>query len=317
MNFSLLRIFTTFGFFTALFFLFGDVLADSNLHIPEQWKEEGFVDIAMENGQGIDGIKYLLGKILVLAKVIIEGIAIIFAILIGVHFITDSNDAEGQKREWTSFMYLIGGVFLLNAPSLMSAFDPANVFGSGASAAASCSGMPSIHSVFVDTFRFECFFLSQFIIPIENAAGVFAIFFIIISGVRMALNFGNEDTVKQQRMNVIASVGGLIVIALARSIQYMIFNTDASYGTSAIGGLISLIISFVGPLAVFALIGAGVYYILGGVDEEKQKKALGFIKGVVIALILVLTSFVIVNEFMSSFSSVDIGEIDTGRIITE
>lgn len=130
-------------------------------------------------------------------------------------------------------------------------------------------------------------------------AGI-VIFRITVQGIRLILlegqSQGETDKQKKQFFN---SVFGVAVILLANALVAALYP-GANSGILAIEivGMANFLLSLVGGLAVIAMVVAGIMLVVS-VDESLKDRAKKIIATTVIAVVVVICSFVLVNFFLA------------------
>jgi len=136
--------------------------------------------------------------------------------------------------------------------------------------------------------------------------GVLAIFMLIIAGFRLLTSAGNEEAQTKAKKQITWIIGGLFVVGIAEFVvQDFIFPDQGSKIPSAQKG-IKLIKDFTNFAAAFISISAFIASIYGGYlyvaatgNEEKTSKAKKVLLGAVIALVLGLGAFALVNAVIT------------------
>ena len=138
---------------------------------------------------------------------------------------------------------------------------------------------------------------------ILNYVALAAVIAIIIAGLYMILSGGSQA--EKAKTIIIWTIVGLIVILLAKVIVnfvYSLFGANAgNVGINVLNGsspvqtiieIVNTVLTYVGLLAVIAIVIAGLYMILSGGSQADRAKEI--IKWVIIGLIVILLAKVIV-----------------------
>lgn len=149
---------------------------------------------------------------------------------------------------------------------------------------------------------------------IKYFIGAVAVLMIIRSGFRMITMGGSEDKIALDKKNLIYSVIGLLFIILAdTAISQILYKVDltkypgyegakpaiaAGRGVEEIIGFTNFVVSFVGPVAVLALLAGGVMYITAGGQEDKMERAKRLIMAALLGIIIIYGAFAIVSTFV-------------------
>lgn len=136
----------------------------------------------------------------------------------------------------------------------------------------------------------------------------------LMSGYRLVTG-SSEDTLAQEKKVLQSFVAGLVIVFMAETAVMLMSLPDiqanatgseirqatgfwARVGIEQITGLINFLLSFLVAAGVFMLVWAGVYYATNFGNEEQMNRAKGIIIGTVIAMVIVLSSYTIVNLFV-------------------
>jgi hypothetical protein len=150
---------------------------------------------------------------------------------------------------------------------------------------------------------------------IKYTIGSIAVLEIVRSGMRMITMGDQEDKIEMDKKNLMYGILGLLLIIIADSAINNVFfkidltrypgtggaqaSVDAVQGVKEIVGFTNVVVSIVSPLAILALIAAGVMYIASAGNEEKQTKAKRMIFVVVIGILIMYAAFAIVSTFIA------------------
>jgi hypothetical protein len=153
------------------------------------------------------------------------------------------------------------------------------------------------------------------IVFIKYFVGSIAVIMIIRNGLRMITMGSAEDKLAQDKKNLAYSVIGLILIILADTVISKVFYkidltrypsvggaipaVDAAKGVSELVGITNAIVTLVGPLAILAMIIAGIMYVTAAGKEEQTNKAKKLMFASLLGIIIIYGSFAIVSTFIS------------------
>lgn len=152
---------------------------------------------------------------------------------------------------------------------------------------------------------------------IKYFVGSIAILMIVRNGLRMITMGSQEDKMELDKKNLIYSIIGLVMIILAdTAVSKVLFKIDttkypgvggaqpaidAVQGVSEIVGFTNFIVSIVGPIAIAALLGGGVMYMVSRGEDDKTTTAKRIITSALIGLIIIYGAFAIVNTFIAGY----------------
>lgn len=226
---------------------------------------------------------FLVKTLIPMTKIIFQAVAVVFIFYSGSRLVFASGNDDTVKKGRISLLYaLIGFIFLNIGDLFVNVFVPREGNNQG----------PSL----VDWK----FLLNIVITAIRGIAGTIAIVSIIIGGFRIVISgaSGSDDAVAKQRTQILWSILGLIVIALAGEFQKIAFEGDTDKGISTATSLIRLLLLFIVPLGFGALILGGFYFIFSGASDSLRTKGLKIIQGTIIALVIIYASYTIVTEVL-------------------
>ncbi|MFC1810821.1 hypothetical protein ACFLZH_04945 [Patescibacteria group bacterium] len=136
-------------------------------------------------------------------------------------------------------------------------------------------------------------------------AGALAIFMLIIAGFRLLTGAGNEEAQTKVKKQITWLIVGLLVIGIAEFVVQDFLFPDQGAKIPAAQQGIKLIVSFTNFVSAFISIAAFVASIYGGYlyvaatgNEEKTTKAKKVLFGAIIALVLGLGAFALVNAII-------------------
>lgn len=150
---------------------------------------------------------------------------------------------------------------------------------------------------------------------IKYIVGSIAVLGIVTSGVRLVTQGEKEEEIGKVKKNLGWSIAGLLFILMATPLVNEVFykvdvsrypglepvrpGIDVQRGLREIVGATNLILKFVGPAAILALLAGGVMYIIAGGDEEKTTKAKKIIMWALIGIVVIYGAFGIVSTFVA------------------
>jgi hypothetical protein len=243
-------------------------------------------------GSGEDVAKAVLLRGVTLVKYGMAGVALIFGILYAssLVFARGNEDTIGKQKK--NFLWaFMGFVILMVASGISDVFNPEK---------ATSDALINFQAA-RDQLRNITDYLKWML-------GSIIVLLMTISGIRMITASGNEETIKKQKMNLVWSGIGMLVILLASNIVNAIYvvkggeAAPAATTTAAteIGGIIRLILVFLGPVAVLFTLYAGFYYLTAFDNEERAKKARSMIVAGVTGIVIIYAAYALVNTFYAA-----------------
>lgn len=140
---------------------------------------------------------------------------------------------------------------------------------------------------------------------IEAFLGIAAVLTIIIKGFTLITSGGNEEEQTKAKKHIIYAIVGLAVVGLAEVVvRGFIFPEagnklpDVEVGKRIIVSIVNFLASFIAILAFITLFFAGYQYVASGGNEEVTTKVKKYFYGAVIALLLALSAFALVNTVL-------------------
>lgn len=226
---------------------------------------------------------FLIKTLIPMTKIIFQGVAVVFIFYSGSRLVFASGNDDTVKKGRISLLYALVGFIFLNIGELF-----VNVF------------VPKEGNTQGPNLVDWKFLIGIVISAIRGIAGTIAIVSIIIGGFRIVISgaSGAEDAVAKQRTQILWSILGLIVIALAGEFQKIAFEGDTDKGISTTTSLIRLLLLFIVPLGFGALILGGFYFIFSGANDGLRTKGLKIIQGTIIAMVIIYASYTIVTEIL-------------------
>ncbi|MFC1656174.1 pilin [Patescibacteria group bacterium] len=133
-------------------------------------------------------------------------------------------------------------------------------------------------------------------------AGAIAVFMLIVAGIRLITSGGNEEVQTKVKKQITWIVIGLFVIGVAEfAVMDFIFPKhgtqipDDVKGRQLIVDFTNFISAFISIAAVIACIYGGYLYVTAVGNEEQTGKAKKTLVGAIIALVIALGAFAIIN----------------------
>ncbi len=281
---------------TAVFCLFvavNQAQAQGVLGNWSQFLEKTLPGLTAETGAtGQDyAIAFVQGGISIL-RYVIGAVALLFGTLyaMGLIFARGNEETIGKQKE--NFLWaFVGFVILLGAQGV------ADVFTAGT---ATSEALIDIETSTTQLLLIQSYLTWFF--------GSIVAVFMVMSGVRMVMAQGNEEVVDKEKKNFTGTVVGVLVILLARSLVnavYVVRAGVASPGDTAatatqVAGVIRLILTFMGPMALLYTIYSGYLYLTSFGDEERTSTAKNMILGGITGIVVIYAAYALVNSVVSS-----------------
>lgn len=231
--------------------------------------------------RGISILKFLVGSA-----------ALLLGIIYAFNFIFARGREDVITKQKQNFLYLfIGFVVLLVSEQV------ANIF--------SAEDAASDQLVDFEAARDQVRDVTNYL---KYLFGSIVVLLMTVSGLRLITAGGNQEVIEKEKRHLIWSGIGMLVILLATNIVDSIYviNTEtgaveaagAETGIQQIGGVIQLMLIFLGPIAILATIYAGFMYLTSFGNEERQNKAKRMIVAGVTGIVIIYSSFALVNTLI-------------------
>lgn len=227
-------------------------------------------------------------------RYVISTIAFAVIIIASIRLVSTSNDEEAGKAKKTLIVGVVGLLLVQLAEiAVKQAF-----FGEQGEAFQD-EGTARIYAEqTTEQIRGIIGFLEVFL-------GSVAVLVIIIKGFQLIVSGGEEEEITKTKKHLIYGAIGLVVVVLAEIIvRGFIFPENGGslpkieVGKKLIISITNYLAGFVALFAFIMLLYGGYRYVLSGGEDEVKEKVKKIIYGAVIALILALGAFAIVNTFL-------------------
>jgi hypothetical protein len=220
------------------------------------------------------------------------GVALLFGILYAssLVFARGNEDAIGKQKK--NFLWAFTGfVILMVASGVSGIFNPEKA--------------TSNELINFKDARTQVLEVAKYL---KWMLGSVIVLLMTVSGIRMITASGNEETIKKQKTNLIWSGIGMLVMLLASNIVNAIYVVKDGIAAPAatttasteIGGIIRLILVFLGPVAVLFTLYAGFFYMTALENEERAKKARAMIVAGVTGIVIIYAAYALVNTFYAA-----------------
>jgi hypothetical protein len=151
-------------------------------------------------------------------------------------------------------------------------------------------------------FSTEVYGIIQFL---RTIIGTVAIFFIILSGLKMMFAQGEEDAISKQRKALLYVALGIVIIAVNEVLVKNIFimpveqsdqisSSNVTNIINTIGTVTQFLLGFVGLITFGILVYGGATMIMNYGNDEMVEKSKKIIKNAVIGILVILSAYAIV-----------------------
>lgn len=275
-------------------------LGDSSLRYLEGGESglktfRGYSETASGEDLIISGVRRMIG----ILKYVIGGVAMLLGIIYAAGFIFARGREEQITQQKKNFLYVFIGFVLI-----MLADSVSGIFSAEKATTDKLIDYQAAHDQLRDITNYLRWLFGSIIVLLTT-----------ISGVRMITASGNEEVITKEKRHLIWSGIGMLVILLANNVVNAIYVVEESTGETTaataeagiteIGGVIQLILVFLGPVAILFTIYAGFIYLTAFENEDRVKKAKKMIIAGVTGIVIIYSAFAIVNTLL--------GEKEEGR----
>lgn len=254
------------------------------------------------DAHNLKDVRWFGFSLLVLAKMIVSGFALIYIVLIGAYMVIYSDDEWTITKQKQQLLYVLLGFLFLNVPTVI--YD---VFIN--------PDRPSLSSgeVWTNTEWWILWnegYLKTFSDSLMQFFRVFvyivAVWLFTWSAFRLLSSRWKEEYKKAAVNRFLYGSAALLFLGIAEVWLKLISSSEFSWKTlldSQIASQIFNVLFFLsGPVAIFFLILGSYYYITSAWDEDKAKKWKNIIIYTIIATLLLIASFSFVDELTKFFS---------------
>lgn len=257
-----------------------------------------------EGGTGIEITKNLTARIVDNVRFIIGAVAVLVIIISSIRLITAEGDEEVFKKQQQVLTLAVLGLIIVGLSGELSQILTVEK-----------GGFIRDPSKALKQIRIFDRSVQIILTFIKYIVGSIAVLGIVTNGVRLVTQGDNEEEITKVRKNLGWSIAGLLFILMASPLVNNVFykidvtrypgvepvrpGIDVKRGLGEIVGATNLIMKFVGPAAILALLAGGIMYIIAGGDEEKTNKAKKIIMWALIGIIVIYGSFGIISTFVA------------------
>lgn len=244
-----------------------------------------------DNATGEELAASVIKRLIGIVKYIMGGVALLFGFLYATSLIFARGKEESISKQKTNFLWVfMGFVVLMIAEQVAGIFNPEHA----------TSEKLIDFKAGNDQLRDIAGYLKSLFYSI-------IVLLMTISGIRLITAGGNQEEIDKQKRNLTFSGIGMLVVLLASNIVNAIYVVneetgqasvaEAEVGITEIGGVIRLILVFLGPIAVIFTIYAGFMYLTALDNEERATKARRMIVAGVTGITIIYAAYALVNTF--------------------
>jgi hypothetical protein len=243
----------------------------------------------------------ILGPLAQVARVIMGAVAVLLIVIAGFRMVVSGDNEETVKSQREAITYTMIGLLMLSiAGPIAQIFDyrQGNLLENSDTLLARAQ-------IFDDTTQIVISFIKYLL-------GALATLMMVSSGALLIGSSNNEDDVGRAKKNLVLSGGGLLLVVVSDLAVRKIFY-NASFSDSAdsvvialdqnellrqMVGATNILVGFVGPVLMLALVAGAILYIVAGDDEEKTGLAKKIILNSVIGIVIIYGAYSIVSTII-------------------
>lgn len=256
---------------------------DKHVDAPNDFTEPGVGTATSPVLYAIDLFRYL-----------VSGIALIMIVIAAIKLISTANEEEAEKMKKN----LIFGVIGLLVIQLADVAVKKMFFGESGEAFTNEAVAKDFAKESVEQIRGIIGFVEVFV-------GIVAVLVLVIRGFTLIVGSGEEEAVTKATRHVIYAIIGLVVIALSEVVvRGVIFPAageelpDVNKGKFILVELVNYITTFIAIICFAILFYGGYKYVVSAGNEEENEKLKKLITGTLIALVITLGAFALVNTLV-------------------
>lgn len=235
-------------------------------------------------GGGAEGLnQYILTRVVPTMEVGFIGLAVVMLFVYSATFVLWSTEESSVTEAKTAYYYAITGASIVGLADLtVRSFAPSFVGANVANIALVNSGIQNVILFF------------KLILATAVTANI------VVQAFRL-ITAQSQDQTEKARKRILTGFVGVAIMLMTDAIMR---GVSPEYGAQSVGislelvGVANFLLVILGVLFVAAIVIAGMMLILSG-DESLKDKAKTVVKTSVISLIIVMTSFILVNTFLS------------------
>ncbi len=242
-------------------------------------------------------------NLLRIAKIILQGLFIVFIVYLGWKMIMSmwSDDAELTKAKSQMWYSLIAVVFI-NIPWLIyesitlpgwnkiiswwiwatfSEVSPRNLF------------------LNMNLFSWRDWVVDNIISAIQVFIFTVSVYIIIMAGIKIMTSGGKDEKIKEAKEKILYSIVAMLFVGFIEAWKQFAITWKISYWTDIFWKITDISLLFAGPIVMIFLTYAGYIYITANWEEEKVKKAKSIIINTLIATVLLIVMVTFLNDLIT------------------
>ncbi len=282
-----------------MLFLISNTYAGSFLPLPDS---SNLNVVSPEGSDAVEKFGNALGPIARVVRILAGASAVLMIVISGFIMVIRGENEDAVSKEKDAIKYGIIGLMMLSiAGPIAEVFD----FRQGNYLTDSESFVERA-SLFGETTQLIITFIKYFL-------GSLAALFFVRSGAAMIAGSHNEESISKEKRTMMVSVMGLFLVIVSDLVVRRVFfvakysedanativSIDKNEFISQVVGFTNLIVTFVGPIMMLALVAGGALYVTSGGDEEKNNLAKKILFNSIIGVIVIYGAFAIVSTFVS------------------
>lgn len=285
----------------------------TGLPIPDSYSYGDI--IAPDAGQtGEEQAKSLIEGALRNVKAIVGTLAIVIIVLLALRMLLAQGNEEDIKKYRTGMLWTIVGLALISL-----AADVAAILGP------QDGGIIKDPNTILKRVQLFDYKVNIVITFIKYLLGSIAVAFVLRNGLRLVTISSDEENVTQDKKNLAASAGGLVLIYLGDVIINRVLykvdksaypgvegvqpGVDPASGIAELIGFTNFIVYLTAPLAIGVMVAGGIMYITAAGDDDRMGRAKRMIISAIIGLIIIYGAFAIVNTFIPEDVTVELKRV--------
>lgn len=243
-------------------------------------------------------------NLLTSAKMILNGLAVIYLVYVGVMMIFAYGDEGELSKQKKQLMFTLVAFLFVNIPGKIyniftaerdtKAVDVTVTPNAGDFAAVRATG--NNNNIFLN-FEFWNSTIENGVLGFLRIAVIgFALLYFVLAGFKLLVSGGNEDKRKAAKSQIVYGFLALIFLGVIQAWLSFAYSGDISKGQNLFASMANLALFFAGPTAIFFLTLGAWYYITSAGDEERAKKGKSIVINTFIAVIILLASYTFLKD---------------------
>lgn len=228
-------------------------------------------------------------------RYIMSGIAFMVVIISAIKLVSVSNEEEATKQKTALVVGVIGLLIIQLADTIVKKM----FFGEQGEAFEDLGTVQFFAEESVSQIRGVIGFVQMFV-------GAVAVFMIVTRGFTLIYDPGDEEAIGKAKTHITYGLVGIVVVLLSEVIVRGFIFPEAGtqlpkleVGKKIIISLTNYLSGFIALFAFLSLFFAGYRYVTSGGNEEVNETVKKTLLGAVIALLLALAAFALVNTFVT------------------